>query len=211
LLKSTTLCYYPFADDDFPYITNNVVVRAEHDFAVESAAYTQLDHDLGGSLIPKFHGSWLLNIPLKYLHRSVGFVLLEYIQGVPLSQLDPKSHTTEERLRVLVSAMEAEVRLRFAGVMHDDTAPRNIICSDKNLLAEDLRVRIIDFNFVTILPLLGVDASCRSEELPESPMEWFWGSRPAEMRQWVPEGWEKREWNQWLEETWGGSTKFKPV
>jgi hypothetical protein len=203
--------YYPFADEDSPHIPNDVVARAEHDFAVESAAYSQLDEALGGSLIPKFHGSWLLDIPLKHLHRSVGFILLEYIQGVPLDQLDPKSHTLEERLRVLAMAMEAEVRLRFAGVMHEDIAPRNIICSEKNLRAKDLKVRIIDFNFVTILPLLGADAPCTSEELPESPMEWFWESRPVEMRQWVPEGWGTREWNQWLKETWAGSTKFKPV
>lgn len=203
--------YYPFADEDFPHIPNDVVARAEDDFAVESAAYSRLDKHLGGGLIPKFHGSWLLDIPLKDLHRSVGFILMEYIQGVPLDQLDPKSHTTEERLRVLALAMEAEVQLQFAGVMHEDIAPRNIICSDKNLRAEDLGVRIIDFNFVTILPLHGVDAPCSYEELPESPMEWFRESRPAEMRQWVPEGWGTREWNQWLTGTWSGSTKFKPV
>ena len=203
--------YYPFADDDFPHIPNDVVARAEHDFAQESAAYSQLDERLGGNLIPKFHGSWLLHIPLKQLERPVRLILLELVEGVPLDTIDPKLHTKEERLRVLALAMEAAVRLEFAGVRHDDIAPRNIICSDKNLLAEDLRVKIIDFNFVTILPLLGADAPCKSEELPESPLKQFWENRPSEMRQWVPDGWGLPEWNRWLKERWGGSKSFKPV
>ncbi len=49
--------YYPFADDEFPNIPKDVIARAEHDFALESAAYVHLDEKLGGSLIPKFHRS----------------------------------------------------------------------------------------------------------------------------------------------------------
>ena len=205
--------YYPFADDDFPHIPNDVVARAEDDFALESAAYARLglDKTLGGNLIPQFYGSWILDVPLKQLKRPVGFILMEHVNGVPLDTLDPKLHTQEERLRVLALAMEAEVQLHFKGVTHDDIAPRNIICSSRNLLADDLRVRIIDFGFVTVLPLLGRDAPCQSEELPQSPLQWFWNSRPIEMRPWVPDGWGIREWNDWLKERWGGSKRFKPV
>ena len=90
-----------------------------------------------------------------------------------MDTLDPKLHTQEERLRVLALAIEAAVQLKFAGVRHDDIAPRNIICSNKNLLAQDLRVKIIDFNFVTILPLLGADAPFKSNELLKSPLKRF--------------------------------------
>jgi hypothetical protein len=75
----------------------------------------------------------------------------------------------------------------------------------------DLQVRIIDFNFVDIGPLLGADAPCQSEELPQSPLEWFWNSIPLEMEDWVPDGWEEREWNQWPREKWEGSARFRPV
>jgi hypothetical protein len=150
--------YYPFADDEVSSTPNDVVARAEHDFALESAAYAQLDDSLGGSIIPKFHGSWVLNLPLKDLTRPVGFILVEHVKGVPLDTLNPSLYPKEARLRVLAQAMEAEVRLHFAGVLLDDIAPRNLICSDSNLLAEDLRVRIIDFNSARIMPLLGADA-----------------------------------------------------
>jgi hypothetical protein len=203
--------YYPFADNDFPSIPNDVVARAEGDFTLESAAYNQLDDTFGGSLVPKFYGSWIVNVPLKHLTRPVGFTLVEYVKGVPLGTLDPRSFTTEERLRVLALVMEAQLGLHFAGVVHEDIAPRNIICSDRNLLAQDLRVRIIDFNFVTILPLLGREVPRKSEKLPQSPLEYFWNRRPLEMREWLPEGWGRPEWNQWLKEKWGTSARFKPV
>ncbi|KAK3901327.1 hypothetical protein C8A05DRAFT_34998, partial [Staphylotrichum tortipilum] len=81
---------YPFADDDFPHIPNDVVVRAENDFALESAAYSYLDGEFSGKLIPKFHGSWIVNIPLKDLERPVGFILMEHIDSVPLNKHSPQ-------------------------------------------------------------------------------------------------------------------------
>ncbi|AEO70750.1 uncharacterized protein THITE_2171416, partial [Thermothielavioides terrestris NRRL 8126] len=208
--------YYPFADDDFPYMPNNVILRAESDFTLESAAYSQLDGKLGGSLIPKFYGSWLLWLPLKDVRRPVGFTLMELVKGVPLNALDPKHYTPQERLRVIALSMEAALEIRFAGVMHDDIAPRNIICSGKDFSAPDFSIRVIDFNFVTVFPLLGLRPPCDSEPLPESPIEWFWNSRPPDMRDWLPDGWRKgdegrRLWNQWLKETWAGTTRFKPA
>ncbi|KUJ19426.1 uncharacterized protein LY89DRAFT_695964 [Mollisia scopiformis] len=192
--------YYPFADDE-----------AEHDFALESAAYVQLDEKLGGSLIPKFYGSWAPDLPLKHQNRSVFFTLLENIRGTPLSVLDPDLYTQKDRLNVLALSMEADLKLRFEGVVHNDIAPRNIICSGKDLLAENLRLGIIDFNVAIVSPLLGVDAPCESESLPESPVEWFWGSRPVGMREWVPVEWKGHGWHRWLKERWGGSLKYKPV
>ncbi|KAL2130072.1 hypothetical protein VTI74DRAFT_6929 [Chaetomium olivicolor] len=201
--------YYPFAGEDSPDIPNDVIARAEHDFALESMAYTLLDEKIGGSLIPKFQGSWLLDLPLKNRSRLVGFILLERLNGVPLNTLNPENYTSQARLRVLRQCMEAEIQLHFAGVIHRDIAARNVICSSRNLLADDLRVKLIDFNRVTILPSLGVEAPCNLEQLPESPIDRFWNSRPIDMWEWLPDGWEKSEWNQWLKETWEGSTNFK--
>ncbi|AEO55031.1 hypothetical protein MYCTH_2314087 [Thermothelomyces thermophilus ATCC 42464] len=203
--------YYPFADPDFSYIPNDVIASAEGDFTLESAAYAQLDKRLGGSLIPKFHGSWLLELPLKRINRPVGFILIEYLKGVHLKNLNPKLYTQQERLRVLELCMEAEIELRFAGVIHDDIAPRNIICSGRYFLARDFQVKIIDFNFVEILPLLEGKAPYESEPLPESPVELFWNSPSDELVVWLPEGWGKSEWNRWLKEMWGTSTRFMPV
>ncbi|RFU27679.1 hypothetical protein B7463_g8668, partial [Scytalidium lignicola] len=166
--------YYHFIDYDYPYIPNDVVARAEHDFALESAAYCQLDERLGGSLIPKFHGSWVLNVPLKRQKRPVAFILLEYVKGVPLSALDPDAYTQDERLNVLALFMEADLELRFVGVVHNDIAPRNVICPGKDLLAEDFCVRIINFDVATVFHIFDIKAPCISEALPESPVEWFW-------------------------------------
>ena len=203
--------YYPFADHDFPYVPNNVVVRAEQGFALESAAYSHLDDTFGGNLIPKFHGPWIVNVPLKDLERPFGLVLMEHIDGVPLSELDPRLSTKEERLRVMARALEAMVKFKFAGVLHDDLAPPNMICSNTNLSADDLRVRIVDFDFVSILPILGIDPPCKSQALPVSPLKRFWQDRPYEMQNWVPDGWRIRDWNQWLRDTWAGSSEFMPV
>ena len=205
--------YYPFADDDFPEDPADVIVRAEHDFALESAAYSQLglDKSLGGTVISRFYGSWLLHLPLKQLERPIGLVLMEHVNGVPLDTLDPELYTQEERLRVMALVMEAAVRLEFAGVIHEDIAPRNVICSSSDLRDDNLRVRIIDFGFVTVLPLRGGDTPCESEALPKSPLERFWRSGPYEMRAWEPDAWGGREWTDWLRETYGGSKRFKPV
>lgn len=196
--------YYPFFDDDFPSIPNNVVSNAEHDFALESAAYIQLDGRLGGRLVPQFHGSWVLDLPLKHVSRSVGFVLMERLGGIPLDKLDPAHYSRDERLRVLALSMEAEVELFHAGVLHYDIAPRNVICSGANLQSEDLSVKIIDFGLTSVLPLLGAKAPCESKPLPESPLESFWNGRQVDMRQWEPEGMGQPEWEQWLQERWGG-------
>lgn len=114
--------YYSFADPGFPHIPNNVVVRDEDHFAVEAAAYSPLDHKFGGKLMPKFHGSWIVNIPLKDLERPVGLTLVEHLDGVSLGDLEPKASTNEERLRVVARALDARVRLWFAGVQHLDPA-----------------------------------------------------------------------------------------
>lgn len=114
---------------------------------------------------------------------------MEHVKGVPLNTFDPKQHSQEERLRVLSLCMEAEVTMMLYGVRNEDVAPRNVICSGRDLLADDLRVRIIDLGFVTILPLLGLGVPCESEPLPESPIEWFWYAYPYEMGEWLPDGW----------------------
>jgi len=133
-------------------------------------------------------------------------VLLERLEGVPLDKLDPAHYTQDERLRVLALSVEAELELYHAGVLHGDMAPRNIICSGVDLQARDLHVKMIDFGLATVLPLLGAKAPCESEPSPQSPTEWFWDSRPVDMRQWVPDGWGIPEWNQGLQRKWAGQS-----
>ena len=43
-------------------------------------------------------------------------------------------------------------------------------------------MRHIDFNVALVSPLLGIETPCESESLLESPVEWFWGSRPVGMQ-----------------------------
>ena len=190
--KIYDLLYYPFANEDFWDMPNDVVADVENDFAVESAAYALLDERLGGILIPKFYGSWLLDLPLKEANRPVGFILMEHLKGVPLSTLDPKLYSQEARLRILALSIEAQLEMRFAGVIHEDVAPRNVICSGKDFMAGDFRIKIIDFGLVNILPLAGIDAPCKSEPLPESPVEWFWNCPVSKCRTGCRKGREDR-------------------
>lgn len=203
--------YYPsFNPVDSPAVPINVVSRAEHDFALESAAYVQLDHRLGGRFIPRFYGSWILDLPLKNITRPVGFVLMEHLEGIPLSELDPANYSRDERLRMLALSMEAEVEIFHSGVWHYGISPRNVICSTADFQSPDLSVKIIDFGNCQILPLRGAEAPCESEPLPKSPLESFWSGGQVDMWNWQPPEMGASEWNQWLQERWAGSSKYQP-
>lgn len=122
---------------------------------------------------------------------------MEHLKGAPLSTLDAKLYSQVARLRILALSIEAQREMRFARVIHEDFAPRNVICSGKDFTAGDFRFRIIDFGLVNILTLAGIGAPCRSEPLPESPVEWVWNCTPGfEMQDWMPQGWGRPEWNQ---------------
>lgn len=205
--------YYPFATDDFPDIPIDPVARAEHAFALETAAYIQLVGRHSSDLTPKFHGAWILYLPLKHVHRPVGFILLEHVEGMPLNTLNPQEYTTEQRLAVLALAMEIDVELHFAGVIHNDLAARNIICPGNDFLANDFRVKMIDFDKATVFSALKGQAPCESESLPQSHIEAFWNGQPNEMQEWLPDGWynDNKKWNQWLLSRWGNSSRYRQV
>ncbi|KAK0714148.1 hypothetical protein B0T26DRAFT_719675 [Lasiosphaeria miniovina] len=198
------LCF-PFAERFGPSRARNIVADAENAATVESAAFLQLDHHIGGSFIPKFHGLWIFDMPFPASHQSsppmtrkVFAMAMDYVEGTVLSDLDPANYTGPERLRVVAKAIEAYTMIRHHQVRHNDMSPRNIVCSTKDLASERLKVDVIDFDAAEVLPLL-VGYVPPKPSLP-SPRQLFWESIPWEMQGqgWIPENWDEDKWNDWL-------------
>lgn len=206
--------YDMFMNDRFPGIPRDPIARADSDFTTESAAYAELDPKLGGGLIPRYHGSWMLELPLLGRSRVVYLVLMEKVIGVSLDRFPraAKDFSRNERLNVMRRVMEADTAIDFAGAVHDDLAPRNVICDRKDLSDPELGIRVIDFNTAQIYRLLGSQAPCTTYMLPESPVRRYWDDHVVEMGDWAEDYYDNEEaWRSWLVETWGTSDAYQPV
>jgi serine/threonine protein kinase len=152
-------------------------------FSCEAAAYTELDPRLGGFAIPKYYGSWKLELPLikSSSSRTVYSILIEKVPGIPLAKFNPETHTSGERRNVLAKVHEADTAMHFAGVTHSDLAPRNIICDRADLGDPDLKIRIIDLDFARVYRFLGLEVPCLMHSRPVSPIERHWDGPIVEM------------------------------
>jgi hypothetical protein len=205
--------YYPRKEGDSwtPYRVYDVVARADADYAAEAAAYTETDGTpLSGTIVPRFYGTWTTNI---YTHvneiehvREVRIILMEHVEGVRMEDLDVTELTDEKKDNVMVKLIEGESELFFAGIKHNDIAPRNVIlecpacpsglCSmdSIDLSSPDLRVCLIDFNLSTVRRLK------QSSQPPKPPMRLSpvirWWGQILEFRQlgWIPHSDEKGKW-----------------
>ncbi len=78
--------YYPTYHKDTS-IRADVVEWAERDYSREAAAYEELTGRFGGTIIPKYHGSWTCEMPVDTTSgvtmRPVRLILMEFIEGSP--------------------------------------------------------------------------------------------------------------------------------
>ncbi|KAL1861851.1 hypothetical protein VTK73DRAFT_6898 [Phialemonium thermophilum] len=223
---------YPVASYgyDFMYL-------ADRDYSREAGAYRAFPQSFQGSIVPRYFGSW--TFPVEEIGRGVRWVrmiLVEHVDGqcvfdlilrakgatgppykdirkileqpVDYALLPPES----ERLEVLAAVIENDIKLSwFAGVVHHDIAPRNVLYRRED---STLRVVIIDFNDVEIRTPRLVEKQRRGERLlPLSPIERYWaGSNFSEFAEWVPPDWDSdRDLGRlWLCERWWGSPCYRP-
>lgn len=203
--------YYP-ALDDYTGRRADVAQMADCDYSREAAVCEGI-RELWGTAAANYHGSWTFNIPTDtasgVVTRSIRLVLIEFIDGVCMRDLEPNQLTEEQRSNIMIKVIEAETAFTFrGGVRHRDFAPRNIICSGGDLDSPQLRVTIIDFNIAVIFRLTG---GPRMEgNLPPSPIE-HWSRRSVEVVDpgWIPRN--RAEWGQWLFKHFGGSVLYQPV
>ncbi|EPE05523.1 hypothetical protein F503_02262 [Ophiostoma piceae UAMH 11346] len=140
--------------------TFDIVDLADMEYCREAAAYTHLQRQgVGGQWLPKYLGSYTLEIPLseeqkEYLAeikgadhpllqsavpvRRVRLILTEKITGESMTyQLvfgDVKGLSDETRLDAVASTLEAYAHLFFHGIVHGDLAPRNVFVLDESEL-----------------------------------------------------------------------------
>ena len=191
---------------------DDVIMEADYDYTREAAAYNELRGPFEGTIIPKYYGSWTcditVNTPSGPRKRPVRLILMEFVDGVCMQDLDANELTEEERSDIMVKAIDAETAIAFRGVHHRDFAPRNVLCTGDGLWSTDLRVTIIDFNVSVVTRLAYSWTPSDSAQLPASPIE-RWQHQPLGFEGWVPSKPDKKK--EWLWKHWAGSPLYQPV
>jgi len=141
--------YYPTLDE-YCWVIRDVVTDAEEDYRNEANTFEELQGKFDGTITPKYYGSWTLDLPVVdsklCSKRSVRLVLMEYLNGRSMLDIDPTKLSEHERLNILFKAIEAEHTLWLHGITHCDFYPRNIMICGEPFGSPDIRICIIDFN-----------------------------------------------------------------
>lgn len=200
-----------------PKLRIDVAAAADHDYSAEANAYSaMIDSGVQGDVMPTYHGSWTFEVGTvvggEEYKREVRMILVEYVVGVSMVDIDPYYLNDEQKENILSKALEAETDLRIAGINHFDFEPRNIMVippsqykTPKGCLYDsasfddpDLRVCIIDFAMSTV----------RKKPVPEkrrNPLFFWAGYQPWAEDDWCPDDGE--EVADWMWETWGNGAK----
>ena len=214
--------YYGFADRMWSDRPRDVTYQADMDYAREVAAYSELDSQLGGTDIPKYHGSWTFQLPLDLPDgqktRHVRLVLMEHIKGRPMTDLEPESFPEPTRLELVTRMIEVVARVQFAGVRHGDISQRNVmVCLAEPGVVE--RVALIDFNFAVVSRLdnfeeqfRGLERGPEPDKLPSPIDRWWGGALYGVAGEWLPKSWELRlrALQEWLYERYSKSDEYAP-
>ena len=225
--------YYSCGEDSScsSYCPYDWVRQADADYAVEAAAYAELDPtSFPGSLTPRFYGSWtckvLTRVEDKEIYRNVRLILMEHVEGICMKTLDARKLTSEQRDNIMVKLIEGDVDLCYEGIQHEDLAPRNVILANPvsssqatedstmhdaisdsmsqdsiNLSSPDLRVCLIDFNLSSVKRLRPDFDPFLPRPRYSPVMEWWGKISVFQQLGWVPED----TTNEWLWQHWENS------
>lgn len=192
-----------YYDDDDGYL--NPFFLMDKFYTHEAAAYTALS-DLQGSLIPKYFGSFSLDIPVADLTmRSVRLILIEYIAGSTMIKFNPGTLSQEVRQNLIKAIVDFDTLLYTRALIHRDIHPRNIILVNTTRSDELIRPVFIDFGDVDFghSPFGEVNPKFKSFLRPGvyiSPLlRWHdVKHRHHKYRDWID--W---DWQSWLETEYG--------
>lgn len=137
----------------------DVMWYADKAYSCEAAAYEQLQksNDIS-DIVPAFYGAWTFNVNTTVVRegilnektRSVCMILIEYLKGQCMVDVDAYSISEPIRTSILKQCLEAYIRLSHAGVNHGDLSPRNIMILGLSSNSPDIRVKLIDFDVATV-------------------------------------------------------------
>lgn len=170
---------------------------ADYDYSHECASYKRLS-ELQGSVLPRFFGSYTFRTKIGGHTRQIRLILLERVNGLPMSRLESKIFSTEERQAIMRQIIDGESALYAKDVRHEDLCPRNVLIERSEL--GRVRTVIID---------LGKSVIGRSRNPSNSAEEsqWFPGVSISPLLRWniyygYPNSfgdWIDWPWQKWLE------------
>jgi hypothetical protein len=219
--------YYGFKDLMWPDMPRDVTYTADGDYTREATAYEYLEKRFFERLeMPAYFGSWTFDPPTDHNYsnahtgdhtRPVRMILIEYVDGKTMLEINVARTPVEHRLNVLTRAMEAESVLRHVGLEHNDVTQRNIlVCGYDSLTTAPTRVCLFDFNIAVIADRSRdvVENGLVPEKTrrPVSPIDLWWHAGVLEFGTWLPEHWEDqpKEWRRWVYEKYSNSEIFEP-
>jgi serine/threonine protein kinase len=202
--------YYDFHNDYYRGSRTDVMDWADKDYITEAAVYSELcDTPFPGSIMPAYHGSWTLNVPIlnngNEQAREVRLIIIEHISGTSMLNIDPSSLSSHERSVIMIKLIEADVALRFSGVRHKDLEPRNVILSlpETSKVYDDGNFRLCIIDYASCA--LSKDSD-RKGPIPEvhNPLFYWVGQAWWSDWGWLPLGDEAANW---MWEVWGDGGK----
>ncbi|CAN6666784.1 hypothetical protein TRVA0_038S00980 [Trichomonascus vanleenenianus] len=118
----------------------------DNDYTHEVRAYQDL-RELQGSLIPKFYGSFSVDIPIPSSAetREVRLILLEYIQGLTMKQFCPSRIPQEVRKQVMKKVIDIESSIYERDIFLSDLWPKNIIITEAQF-PHEIHLVFVDFD-----------------------------------------------------------------
>lgn len=181
----------------------NPVLFTDWEYSNETAAYTALSR-FQGTLVPKFYGSFTLELPAKESEkRLVRLILMEVIPGIQMDKIDPTTFSQQERQNILKKVIDMETLFHSYGVLHGDFYGRNIMMDIDSKEYSTPKLRVIDFGHAkTTTPRFPPGHRLHSKYPPGlqiSPiLRW---RKPFDLANKF-KGWIDWDWVPWLEETY---------
>jgi hypothetical protein len=111
----------------------DVVQEAASDYSIETAAYQNLQGtEFESDITAKFYGSWAIDVSVpdddgKEITRTVYMILLQFMDGICMSNMPASSRSREERDNIMIKLLEAETDLFIWGISNYDVTFRNVI------------------------------------------------------------------------------------
>lgn len=107
----------------------DVVGCSDYDYYHEATAYAELQGTDADAAIPRYHGSHTMEVQDEIGPRKVAVILMEYIRGPCMLDVDVEALTPRQREDALAKVLEADVLVDHNGVWNDDLHPRNVMLS----------------------------------------------------------------------------------
>ncbi|KAJ5095561.1 hypothetical protein NUU61_004917 [Penicillium alfredii] len=151
--------YDPLYYDDAEYYINPFLAMNQN-YTHEVRSYHHLS-ELQGDRIPRYYGSYSLDIPISHAHqskdttqpvpvRSVRMILVEQIAGTDMQSVESarlfsSSSFQQVRQQIMKDVIELESLIYFKDIFLRDCCPRNMILSTPNEDGQTPHVVFIDF------------------------------------------------------------------